>query len=69
MLTSGHAYSSATIMNTEKEMGAGAPNVLLVLLFVTVLTKPFLALVRGHFMTLTLLSAWHSVSLRYRVKR
>jgi hypothetical protein len=30
-----------------------------VLLLVTVLTKPLLALVRGHFMALALFTAWH----------
>lgn len=35
----------------------------LLLLFVTVFAKPFLAFVRGHFMALPLLSAWHRVLL------
>lgn len=42
-------------------MGAEAPTTLFVLLFVTVLTKPLLALVRGHFMALALLSTWHGI--------
>ena len=33
-----------------------------VLLLVTVLTKPLLALMRRHLMTLALLSAWHRVT-------
>ena len=41
--------------------GAVAPFVLLVLLLVTVLTKPLLALMRGHLMALALLSTWHGI--------
>jgi hypothetical protein len=41
--------------------GAVAPFVLLVLLLVTVLAKPLLALMRGHFMALALLSTWHGI--------
>lgn len=37
----------------------GASFRLPVLLLVAVLTKPLLAFVRGHFMALPLLSAWH----------
>jgi hypothetical protein len=49
-------------------MGAEAPTTLFILLFVTVLTKPLLALVRCHFMTLALFSAWHSVPRGYVLK-
>jgi hypothetical protein len=45
----------------ETAKGAEAPFVLSVLLLVTVLTKPLLALVRGHFMALALLSTWHGI--------
>ncbi len=51
-----------------KEMGAEAPITLFILLFVTVLTKPLLALVRCHFMTLALFSAWHKCSSDYVLK-
>jgi hypothetical protein len=50
-------------------MGAEAPTTLFVLLFVTVLTKPLLALVRCHFMTLALFSAWHSIPRGLRVTK
>ena len=50
-------------------MGAEAPMTLFILLLVTVLTKPLFALVRGHFMTLALFSAWHSVPRGLRVRK
>lgn len=43
----------------KKKAPKGAFFHLPILLLVTVLTKPLLAFVRGHFMALTLLSAWH----------
>ena len=45
----------------SKRNGRRSAHYLFILLFVTVLTKPFFALVRCHFMTLALLSAWHDV--------
>lgn len=50
-------------------MGAEAPMTLFILLLVTVLTKPLFALVRCHFMTLALFSAWHSVPRGLRVTK
>lgn len=46
----------------ENKTGAmGRPFYLLVLLLVSVLAKPLLALMRCHFMTLALFSAWHVI--------